>query len=86
MIFCATSGFAFLIVTIFQCHPVSYVWNKDLHNGKCVNFNSATWANAGINIFQDILIVGLPISEVRGLKLGQRQKIGLYAMFGLGGL
>lgn len=85
MAFCVASAFAFLLVTIFQCHPISYVWNKNIRGGKCVNFNLATWVNGGVNILQDILIVGLPISEVRTLKLGRRQKVGLYAMFGLGG-
>lgn len=86
MIFCVASAIAFTIVAIFQCHPLSYVWNKNLHGGKCINFNSATWANAAINIIQDLFIVALPISEVRKLQLGQKKKIGLWIMFGLGGL
>ena len=86
MIFCLTGAFAFLIVTIFQCHPLSYAWNKNIHGGKCINFNSVTWANGAINIFQDLLIIALPIPEVRNLQLERKKKIGLYIMFGLGGL
>lgn len=84
MAFCVGSSFAFTIVTIFQCHPVSYVWDKNQSRGHCINFNSVTWANGGLNILQDVLIVALPISEVRKLQLGQKRKIGLYVMFGLG--
>jgi hypothetical protein len=86
MTFCVISSVAFTIVTIFQCHPLSFVWNKNLHGGKCIDFNSVTWANGAFNILQDILIVALPISEVRKLQLGLKKKIGLYIMFGLGGL
>ena len=86
MAFCATSGFAFTLTAIFQCHPVSFVWDKNLEGGKCVNFNSVTWVNAAFNILQDIIIVLLPVSEVRKLQLGRKKKIGLYIMFSLGGL
>jgi hypothetical protein len=86
MVFCLISSFTFAVVTILQCHPVSYVWNKTLKDGKCINFNSVTWVNGAINIFQDLLIIALPISEVRKLQLERKKKIGLYIMFGLGGL
>ncbi len=85
MAFCSASCITFLLVTIFQCHPLSYSWDKTT-KGTCVNYNSVSWANAGINIFQDILIVLLPISELNGLQLSKKKKIGLYAMFGLGSL
>jgi hypothetical protein len=84
--FVVVGSFVFSVVAIFQCHPVSYVWNKNLHGGKCINFNSVTWANGAFNILQDLLIIALPISEVRKLRLGQKKKMGLYIMFGLGGL
>ena len=51
-----------------------------------MNYNAAAWANAGINIFQDILIVLLPMNELRALQLGQMKKIGVYALFGMGDL
>jgi hypothetical protein len=86
MAFCTASCVAFTIATIFQCHPVPYVWDKDINGGKCMNFNSTAWANAAINILQDIIIVLLPVSEIRKLQLGRKKKIGLYIMFGLGGL
>lgn len=85
MAFCAASGIAFALVTIFQCHPIIYVWRKDLR-GKCVNYNSAAWANAVINILQDIIIILLPMNELRHLQLNGRKKIGMYAMFGVGSL
>lgn len=85
MAFCTASAVAFVIVTIFQCRPISYVWKKELR-GKCLNYNAAAWANATINIVQDILILVVPISEVRHLQLTKKKKIGMYAMFSVGGL
>lgn len=84
--YCVASTLAFLLVTIFQCHPIEYVWNKDLKSGKCVNYNAAAWANAAINIQQDLLIILLPVNAMRRLQLNLKKKIGMYAMFGVGGL
>ena len=85
MAFCAATGIAFALATVFQCHPVIYVWRKDL-KGRCVNYNSVAWANAAINILQDVIIIVLPMSELRQLQLSTRKKIGMYAMFGVGSL
>jgi hypothetical protein len=67
--YCVASTLAFLIVTTFQCHPIEFVWNKDLKGGKCVNYNAVAWANAAINIQQDILIFLLPVNALRRLQL-----------------
>lgn len=83
--FIAAGSIAFMFATIFQCSPISFVFNKNLHGGKCVNFNTATWVNGAFNIFQDLLIIALPISEVRKLQLEVKKKISLYIMFALGG-
>jgi hypothetical protein len=84
--FCTSSVLVFVPVTILQCQPVSFAWNKSFSGGgKCVNYNAAAWANAGINIVQDILIVLLPMNELRALRLGG-MNVGIYALFGVGGL
>ncbi|CZR64664.1 uncharacterized protein PAC_14562 [Phialocephala subalpina] len=85
MAFCGASAVAFVLATIFQCHPIVYIWNKDMKGGRCVNYNSVAWANAAINIFQDIMIILLPMNELRHLQLTRKKKVGLYSMFGVGG-
>jgi hypothetical protein len=85
--FCTSSMLAFALVTIFQCRPISFAWDTGAtREGNCIDYNAAAWANAGVNILQDILIVVLPINELRALQLGRTKKIGVYAMFGVGGL
>lgn len=75
-----------MLVTIFQCHPIEYTWNKDIKGCYCVNYNAVAWANAAINIQQDLLIIILPVNALRSLQLGLKKRIGMYAMFGVGGL
>ena len=73
VVLCVTSGIAFTFTIIFQCHPISYAWNRDL-KGTCVDHNAASWANARINVLQDILIVLLLVPELRILQLSTRRR------------
>jgi hypothetical protein len=85
MTFVVASVTTFTLATVSQCTPVRRAWQLDIP-GKCINYNAVGWANAGLNIFQDILIVILPIGELRSLQISSKKKIGLYAMFGVGSL
>lgn len=73
----------FTCAGILQCDPIAYVWDKSL-DGHCINYNALSWGNAGINIFQDVFIILLPIQELRQLKLDFKQRIQMYLMFGVG--
>jgi hypothetical protein len=85
--FCTANMLAFVLVTIFQCRPISFAWAKtSMHEGTCLNYNAAAWTNAGVNILQDFLIVVLPLHELRSLQLCKAKKLGVYAMFGMGSL
>ena len=82
--FVAASSTAFSFVTIFQCKPVAFAWNKDIVGGRCLNFNATAWAHAGINILQDFIIISLPVREILKLQLDRKKRIGLILIFGLG--
>ncbi len=83
--FCTANMLSFVLVTIFQCHPFQFAWKRtSIREGSCVNYNAAAWANAGVNILQDILIVILPMQELRSLQLSKLKKFGVYVMFGMG--
>lgn len=84
--YCVASTTAFGLATVFQCGPIEYVWNKDLKGGHCINYNALAWANAAVNIQQDLLIMLLPLNALRNLQLCLKKKIGMYAMFGVGSL
>lgn len=76
---------AFILAGVFQCSPISHAWRLDIA-GKCINYNAVAWANAGTNIFQDIIIILLPIRELRNIQISSRKMKQLYLMFGVGSL
>jgi hypothetical protein len=82
--FVVLAGTVILLCQLLQCLPVRFNWDKSIHNAKCINVNALTYAHAGINIFQDVLILALPIPWIMRLKLQPNQKIGLVIMFQVG--
>jgi hypothetical protein len=82
--FVVLSGVIILFCQLFQCHPIRFNWDKSARDGKCLNVNALTYAHAGLNIAQDILILLLPIPWILRLKLQTHQKIGLVIMFQVG--
>jgi hypothetical protein len=72
-----------VFATIFQCTPVSYVFNKNLH-GHCINITAFWYANAIYNIVTDVIILASVPGVVWSLQLSTRQRIGLTLVFGLG--
>ncbi|CZT11694.1 uncharacterized protein RCO7_08696 [Rhynchosporium graminicola] len=77
-----TSFISFL--TIFQCAPIAFFWDLDL-KGKCLNINALAYANSGLSIVQDLVIVLLPIRVVWQLNMEGRKKLSVAFMFALGG-
>lgn len=78
----------FVIVGIFSCQPVSYLWTRwdGEHQGKCIDINAVAWAHAGISIVLDVWVLVIPLSQLRLLKLDWRKKIGVGLMFSVGTL
>jgi hypothetical protein len=85
-VFTLVWGVTYVIVAIFQCQPISYFWNKwdGLHEGKCLNINAITSSNAGISIVLDFWSLGIPLWQLRGLKMHWKKKVGVILMFGVG--
>ncbi|KAF1832247.1 hypothetical protein BDW02DRAFT_555181 [Decorospora gaudefroyi] len=70
--------------SIFVCLPVRAFWTREV-GARCLNQSVLWFTNAGLNIATDFAIIILPIPVIRNLKLGQRQRIGLIAIFTVGG-
>jgi hypothetical protein len=79
----STTTLSFL--TIFQCKPVAYFWNRDLH-GTCIDINALAYANSAMSIVQDILVVAIPIPALNKLQLGRKKKLAVLFMFAVGSL
>ena len=76
---------AFFFVVCFQCTPVVSYWNTTIP-GKCIHSQAFVYAAAGINIMEDLIIMFLPVMELRALKLDLKKKFALGFMFALGSL
>lgn len=77
---------AFLLVSIFQCWPISYAWTH-WHGetvGRCNNVNAQGWASAVFNVFLDILVLSLPMPMLWKMQLNKRKKFLVMLMFGVG--
>lgn len=82
---CFTMGFA--IGVVFQCTPIHYQWTRyDWSNGPtatghCININAAGWGNGAVGIASDFWLLGIPLSQIRKLKLHWKKKVGVSLMF-----
>lgn len=85
MFMVAAWGVAFSLVIVFQCHPISGAWDRTVPS-KCLPLNAIAYSSAAISIAQDILILGLPVTQLLGLQMNLRKKLNVLAMFGIGAM
>jgi hypothetical protein len=83
--FVIASGLAFVFAIIFQCNPIAGAWDKTL-SSKCIDVNALAFANSGVSIAQDLVVLFLPVSELVGLQMSLRKKLSVLGMFSIGGL
>lgn len=78
---------AFFFVTLFQCHPVKYFWQKSLDDGTCIN-NTVIIALGFVysifSIIADFTFALLPAFLVWNLQLKRRTKIALIPLLTMG--
>lgn len=81
----AISTIIIFLMTVFSCHPVAYFWDRDLH-GQCLDVNALAYANSGMSIVQDLIIIALPLPALTRLNMSTKRKAGVGVMFALGSL
>ncbi|OBT52452.1 hypothetical protein VE04_06915 [Pseudogymnoascus sp. 24MN13] len=74
---------AFGMAVSFQCVPVESVWDLTVH-GRCNNYQAFVYAASGFSIFEDFIIMMLPVWELKDLSLDLRKKIALMFLLALG--
>lgn len=77
---------ATLFVTIFNCQPIRFFWDKSIQGGHCLNGRVQTYSLSIISILTDVFVWVVPIPWLWSLILDWPKKIGLIATFALGGL
>jgi hypothetical protein len=83
--YCAMSLLAFTFVLAFQCKPVESIWNRYV-SGQCLDVNAVGFAGAILSVVEDVVLMVLPISELRKLQISGRKRIGVGLMFALASL
>ena len=73
-----------VLVAVFECHPVSFYWDKSIKNGSCINETQFYRWNGVANLLVDFVIWSLTLPVIWHLNLNTRQKISLSAVFVLG--
>ena len=86
MAFCAASLFSLFWACVFKCWPISLSWNywDGEHKGFCTSMAGQGWANSGLNMFADIVVLLLPLPTIWKLKLNAEKKYSIMAMFSVG--
>ncbi|RFU32958.1 hypothetical protein B7463_g3387, partial [Scytalidium lignicola] len=74
---------SFIFAIIFQCHPIDSIWDRSI-KGKCINLEVVGFAGAAASIFEDVVILILPVSELNSINLGAKKKLSLVFMFSIG--
>lgn len=73
-------------INLTVCTPVSFFWDKTIPGGECASQQVTGAVSGALGALGDVLILGLPLFMLRGLKLNQRKKVALSAIFLLGAL
>lgn len=79
-------GIVFLFVTVFQCSPVAYFWDRGLA-GKCFDMEviiGLTYFYGTVNAICDFTFGLLPVFLVWNLEMDKRVKIVLIPILGMG--
>ena len=86
-------GISSVIVILLQCIPLNLVWDKDLEpriesvgKRKCINVLAFFYANAIIMIVNDIVMYLIPVFLLRNVDMLRSHRVGIFALFGVGGL
>ncbi|WYZ39851.1 hypothetical protein EsH8_IV_000192 [Colletotrichum jinshuiense] len=77
---------SFISTTFASCQPLNFFWNgwtKETE-GKCFNLNAFAMCHGAINVALDFWILILPSTQVLGLRMQLKRKIGVLLMFGVG--
>ena len=65
--------------------PIRSIWDTGLDK-KCLNLTLIVYVGAGSSIFEDLVILVLPMPCVSALKIGPSRRFSLIIMFCIGSL
>lgn len=81
------AGATFVFVCIFQCYPVSFMWDKRTQSGTCVNntvISVLAYTYSAFSIMSDLTFAIIPGFLVWNLQLKRKAKIALIPLITMG--
>ncbi|KAF5027370.1 hypothetical protein F66182_530 [Fusarium sp. NRRL 66182] len=85
MLITVCTGIVFFFVTLFQCSPISFFWNKD-QPGTCVPMDviiALTYLYSVFSVISDFTCAILPMFLVYKLNMGKKTKLALIPIMGM---
>lgn len=86
MMFTVLAGVVFFFVTLFQCHPISFFWNKS-QPGSCIDVNiviALAYLYSAFSVISDLTFAILPAFLVWNLQLRKKTKFALIPLLIMG--
>lgn len=73
-------GITFVCLLILQCRPIAGTWDKSI-KAQCLGVKAVGYPSSIIGIFQDVVILIMPITQCANLKIPAKKKVTVFAMF-----
>ncbi|KAK2034783.1 CFEM domain-containing protein [Colletotrichum zoysiae] len=72
--------------TIFICRPISFFWDGWMgeSEGQCIHLHASAISHSVFQLTLDIILLVIPATQIWGLNMSLRKKIGVYLIFGAG--
>ncbi|KAI0468961.1 hypothetical protein F4859DRAFT_489561 [Xylaria cf. heliscus] len=87
MILTVGTGIVFFFVTLFQCTPIPFFWDKDIEGGTCINSSviaALTYLYSTFSVICDFTFAILPMFLVYTLQVDRKTKIALIPILSIG--
>ena len=84
MILVTISVLIIVPMVIWQCNPMDAIWNLQRKNASCLSLAGVAYANAGVNIATEVVVLILPVPLLLKLRVSMSSKVALFALFGCG--
>jgi hypothetical protein len=86
MLFVVAYGIETFFSGLFTCYPIAFFWDITIPGGRCLDRWPLYFANGGVNIVSDLMVLVLPFFILRPLTIPMRQKLSLIGVLALGGV
>ncbi|KAK1957320.1 CFEM domain-containing protein [Colletotrichum sublineola] len=72
--------------TIYICRPISFFWTgwAKESEGECINMQASAMSHGVFQVALDAVLLVIPATQIWGLNMSLKKKLGVYLIFGAG--